>query len=115
MKAKRASLTQKERRDMIARQGFACYTFGCDGKPVIGEHFTPVAMGNAQKPDCMLCAECAAIKTRRDIANIAKVKRIRNGKTQYDKRKERGSKLRTRGFDKTKTRGMDGKVRQRDR
>lgn len=80
MKAKRASLTKNERKAMAERQGGLCFTFGCIGKPVIGEHFTPVALGNDQKPDCLLCKDCADAKTKRDIAAIAKVKRLRRGK-----------------------------------
>ena len=113
MKAKRASLTKNERAALVRAQGGLCFTWGCDGRPEIGEHFTPVAMGNDQKPDCLLCRDCAARKTKRDIANIAKVKRLRNGKTQYDKRKAKGSKLRGRGFDKTKSKKFSGKVVKR--
>lgn len=80
MKAKRASLSRAERAAMAERQGFSCFTWGCDGGPVIAEHWTPVALGNDQKPDCLLCRACAAKKTLRDIKAIAKVKRLRRGK-----------------------------------
>lgn len=113
MKARRASLTPKERREMIARQGYACFIFGCTEKPEVAEHWTCVAIGNDQKPDCMLCKWHAKEKTRLDMGRIAKVKRLRNGKTQYDKRKARGSKMKSRGFDRTKTKRMDGTVTPR--
>ena len=109
MKAKRASLTPKERAAMAERQGFACFTFGCDGNPEIGEHFTPVAMGNDQKPDCMLCKTCAKIKTLRDVKAIAKVKRIQRGP-------KKGKKpIASRGFRKDVKKKMDGTVVERKR
>lgn len=113
MKARRAYLTKRERAEMIARQGGLCFTFGCDGKPEIGEHFTPVALGNSDKPDCLLCKACAKEKTRRDVKAIAKVKRIRNGKTQADKRAAKGSRMKSRGFDKSMRKHMDGSVSRR--
>lgn len=93
MKAKRASLTKKERAAMIERQGGLCFTFGCIGKPKVAEHWTPVALGNDQKPDCLLCTPCADAKTnglRGDKSTIARTKRHRDGNTQFDKRKRAG-------------------------
>lgn len=104
MKAKRASLTKNERAAMIQRQGGLCFTFGCIGKPVIAEHFTPVAMGNDQKPDCLLCKPCAVAKTKRDIKAIAKVKRIRRGPRKAKRA------IASRGFDKTHSKKFDGTV-----
>ena len=107
MKAKRASLTKRERAAMIQRQGGLCFTFGCDGKPTIAEHFTPVALGNDQKPDCLLCDECADAKTKRDIKAIAKVKRLRRGK------KPTKRPIKSRGFDTRFKKRMDGTVVRR--
>jgi hypothetical protein len=104
MKARRASLTPKDRKAMEERQGGLCFTFGCIGKPEIGEHFTPVALGNDQKPDCLLCVLCAKAKTKRDIAAIAKVKRIQRG-PRKSKRPLQG-----RGFDKRFKKKLDGTV-----
>lgn len=115
MKTRRASLTKRERADMIARQGGLCFSFGCDGAPEIGEHSTPVALGNSAKPDCLLCKVCAKEKTRRDVKAIAKVKRIRNGKTQADKRAAKGSRMKSRGFDKSRRKKMNGEVVERGR
>lgn len=104
MKAKRKYLTPKERTVMIERQGGLCFTFGCTGAPTIGEHFFPVALGNDQKPDCLLCTPCAAAKTKRDIKAIAKVKRLRRGKRPPKR------PLKSRGFDKSLTKKMNGEV-----
>lgn len=104
MKAKRASLTKNERKAMVERQGGLCFTWGCTNAPEIAEHFTPVALGNDQKPDCLLCKPCADAKTKRDIAAIAKVKRLQRG--------PRASKrpIPSRGFDKRFKKKLDGKV-----
>ncbi len=104
MKAKRAYLTPNERAAMVERQGGLCFTFACQGKPEIGEHWFPVALGNDQKPDCLLCKPCAKAKTTRDLKAIAKVKRLRRGKRPAKK------KIQSRGFDKSKTRTFSGKV-----
>lgn len=117
VKAKRSSLTRKERAAMRERQGGCCATFGCQGKPSVAEHWYPVALGNDQKPDCLLCSACARQKTiglRGDISTIAKVKRLKNGKTQFDKRKAAGgSRIAKRGFVTWLKKKFDGTVEPR--
>ena len=102
MKAKRASLTPNEMRDMLARQAGVCFSPGCMSEgPFIGEHWTPVALGNASKPDCLLCEPCAHKKTyglRGDISTIVKVKRI-TGKTSSQWNGDRKSRpIKSAGF-----------------
>jgi hypothetical protein len=104
VKAKRASLTPKERKTMAERQGGLCFSFGCTGKPAVAEHWVCVALGNDQKPDCLLCKPCADAKTKRDIAAIAKVKRLQRGK------KPTKRPIPSRGFDKRFKRRIDGTV-----
>lgn len=110
MKAKRAYLTAKEKAAMSARQGGVCFVWGCTNPIAIWEHFTPVAMGNAEKPDCGLCKEHADEKTKRDVKAIAKVKRIRKKLAGETKAKR---PIRSRGFDKTKTKRFSGEVVKR--
>lgn len=93
---------------MALAQGNKCFC-GCGrGPPFVAEHWTPVAIGNDQKPDCLLARHCAREKTKRDIPMIWHIKRLAFGRTQYDKRKRDGPKLRSnaklksRGFDKRK-------------
>ena len=130
MKAKRAYLTPKQTVDMWAEQRGQC---GCGcGQPlsysegVIGEHvYWMVALGNDGKPDALWRKPCADKKTNGvcgDKWRIAKVKRIAAKKTQADKRAKNGPKLkgngkpiRSRGFEKTRTRKMNGEVVCRDR
>ena len=63
---------------------------------------------NDQKPDCLLCKSCADAKTKRDIAAIAKVKRIQRGP------RETKRPLKSRGFDKSLKKKMDGTVVRND-
>ncbi len=101
----RRSLTQKERATMWAHQQGRCIGCGESFQPkdMIAEHWTPVALGNSKKPDCLLCKPCADRKTRgtkattkgSDIHSIARAKRLaKGGKTR------RGPKLRSAGFKK---------------
>jgi hypothetical protein len=85
--AKRKYLTEKERVAMYESQGGKCARCGnaFEGGRCIAEHWTPVALGNAAKPDCLLCRPCAARKTNGSPATsygsdshaIAKDKRLR--------------------------------------
>lgn len=131
MKIKRANrkrLTPKERVQMYAAQSGLCGC-GCgerlnaNGKGDTGEHrFWFVALGCDEKPDALYRRECALKKTngpRGDINTIAHVKRLAEGRTQHDRRQQRGpklvsnSKLRSRGFDKTLSRKLNGTVEPR--
>ena len=109
MKARRKYLTPKERADMFALQGGLC-ACGCDnplGEKFIAEHWVCVALGNDAKPDSLLRLECAARKTKRDIKDIAKVKRIRK---RLEGRQRPKKQIRSRPFDKRLRKRMDGSV-----
>lgn len=124
-RANRKYLTPKERVQMYAKQNGLCGC-GCgerlnaNGKGDVGEHrFWFVALGCDEKPDALYRSECARKKTngpRGDINVIAHVKRLAEGRTQADKRAKNGpklksnSKLRSRGFDRSLSKKMNGKV-----
>ena len=110
---KRVRLTKIERADILARQGGTCCVADCqETTNLIEEHSTPHTWTGA-KADQLMCVGCHKIKTKRDIKAIAKARRISRGKTQFDKRAERGSRIRSRGFDKSKRKHMDGSVSER--
>lgn len=77
--SKRRSWTQAERIAQFEAQGGLCHAPVCrtpiDLKTAIAEHEIPVALGNAGKPDYLLCPDCAAHKTKADVKRIAKAKR----------------------------------------
>ena len=56
----------------------------------------------------LLCTPCHAVKTASDVKASAKGRRIR-GETGNGHKQP----IRSRGFDKTRTKGFDGKVRER--
>lgn len=131
---KRAYLSRSDRIRLFSEQNALCGC-GCGeallswrGRDAIGEHVhLNVSQGNEDKPDALYRPECAARKTnklngykRSDKNNIAHHKRLGEQRTQADRREQRGfsllrsaRKLIGRGFDKTKTRGMDGTVRSK--
>lgn len=129
----RKYLTPKQRAAMCLAQRNLCGC-GCgralDTAPraTIAEHTDPVALGNGAKPDHIRNRACARRKTYGgrdgeqwtpvggDIRDIAHTKRIRDGRTQHDKRNANGPKLRSNrklesaGFRKDVRRRMDGFV-----
>jgi hypothetical protein len=107
---KRASLTPKERDAMLKAQGGRCATPGCEHPPAIAEHTLPVALGNPEKPDCLLCWPCAKAKTVADVWQIAKAKRQAKYHTTGKGRARKGRPLQGRGFPKHITRRMDGTI-----
>ncbi len=83
-------------RIMLERQQGLCASPGCLSEgPFHADHSTPNAL-KPGKPDQLLCVACHKKKTfglRGDISNIAKAKRIGDGRTQADKRAKNGAKL----------------------
>ena len=83
---------------------------GAIGPTVIWDHRVPLALGGTNDPanfEPNHASVCAAEKTRRDIAAIAKAKRL----SSPSKRQKR--KIAGRSFSKELTRGFDGKVKER--
>lgn len=58
-------------------------------------------------------AGCHEAKTKIDVTTIAKAKAQAGETGQWARRQKNGSQLKSRGFDKSQTRGFDGKVRAR--
>lgn len=128
-RANRKRLTPKERTELWAAQKGLCGC-GCGellnprDEGVVQEHvWWFVSLGNDGKPDKLYRKPCARKKTngpRGDINVIAHVKRLAEGRTQADKRAERGPKLRSnakltsRGFDKSLRKKMNGNVEPRN-
>jgi hypothetical protein len=101
---KRRRLTKSERAALLCAQGGLCIVWGCtESRGLIEEHSTPFTWTGA-KADQLMCVPHHKEKTRRDIKAISKVKRIRRGKRPTKR------PIRSRGFDKTKSRKMSGEV-----
>ncbi len=97
----RLYLTRREYDALLEAQAGKCCVSGCKATTgLIAEHSTPNAL-KPGKPDQLMCAPCHKVKTLRDVKAIAKTKRL-NGTmmSQYERRKQFGSRLRGRGFEK---------------
>lgn len=106
-------MTPARRKRIIERHGGKCCYPGCetsDGLEI--EHTVPIALGGRDDDDNLtaMCRYHHAQKTRLDVKMIAKAKRIQA--RENGTRRER-PKIASRGFDKTKTKGFNGKVRDR--
>jgi hypothetical protein len=93
----RQYLTKREWADLLLKQGGRCCVAGCESEgPFHGEHSTPSAFAGG-KPDQLMCVACHKIKTRTDVAAIAKAKRL-SGETlsQYERRRRFGPSMKSR-------------------
>lgn len=75
------------------------------------DHRIPLAQGGAHAPSNWdaLCVSCHRQKTKADVGQIAKTKRIIKRETEGKK----PSRLKSRGFSKTLRKKMDGTVERR--
>ena len=126
----RKALTRTETILLCQRQAQGPILCGCGcGEPldpvkerVVDEHVIPrklVEEGSEAERDVIENRRfyrwpCALKKTKADLAQIAKADRQAGETGQRARRDRRGSGLiKSRGFDKTKSKGFDGKVRDR--
>jgi hypothetical protein len=126
MTEKRKSLTRREFGFLILKQDGKCGC-GCGAnldfsKPrlVTDEHLTSLfSLGsNELENRALWLTKCSILKTAKELPAMAKVRRFEKGDTQYQERtraKAEGKHrpIRSRGFDKTITRRMDGTVERR--
>lgn len=107
----RRSITKSQRAAAFLRAGGRCEK--CRVKPDLYEvdHRIPRARGGIHAPENwqILCVPCHKIKTKQDVSDIAKENRIIDRELNGPKT----SRLRSRGFDKTKTRKFNGTVAKR--
>jgi len=110
---RRRSMTPARRRAVLIRAGLCCQHPGCvmsQGLEI--DHIIPLELGGLDE-DANLQALCYThhkSKTKADIKRIAKARRLRNKKPPDPNRL---GQIRSRGFDKSKTKGFDGRVRAR--
>jgi len=86
----RGYLTDREWREMFEAQGCKCCVKGCASEgPFEAEHSTPNAL-RPGKPDQIMCVDHHRAKTRDDVREIARAKRLSGEtKSQYTRRQER--------------------------
>jgi 5-methylcytosine-specific restriction endonuclease McrA len=106
MTEKRKQLTRREFGLLIIKQDGLC---GCGCKRrldftrpklVTDEHLVPLFSQGANDLENrqLWLTECSTAKTSKEAPDRAKVRRIEGGKTQADKRAQRGPTIRGRGF-----------------
>jgi 5-methylcytosine-specific restriction endonuclease McrA len=113
-------MTKARRVRIFVKEDGRCYL--CSQKIKIGElfeveHVIPWALSQDDSDDNLKVAHTVChrkLKTGDDMARIAKAKRQGRETGQQARRdKRRFSLLRSKGFDKTVTRGFDGKIKPR--
>lgn len=94
---RRGYLTQKEWAALLEAQGGVCCVKGCSvTEGLQGEHSTPNAI-RAGKPDQLMCEAHHKEKTKRDVKEIARAKRLSGEKmSQYERRKKFGPAMKSR-------------------
>jgi 5-methylcytosine-specific restriction endonuclease McrA len=97
-------------------RGGKCCKCGLDvdwsGPNVVLDHIVPIWLGGSEDDSNVqvLHRACDAPKTANDAKVRAKVKRLHKKASGFEKK---GPRLRSRGFDKTRTRRFDGSVVKR--
>lgn len=110
----RKSFTSKQRLEILLASDGRCKI--CGEKitgPFEVEHRVPVALGGTNDPSNLEAVHpqpCHSSKTKADVKAIAKAKRLEK-KSSPETRKP--ATMKSRGFQKTLTKGFDGKVRPR--
>jgi 5-methylcytosine-specific restriction enzyme A len=119
----RVRFSQRAKEGVITDQSGMCPL--CDGElsgAIEWDHVIPLALGGADEIENIQAVHAVChlhLKTKADVKRIAKAKRQALEAGPQKRLRERkaaglGSRLSGPGFDKTKTRGFDGKVRARN-
>lgn len=110
---KRRLFTRKQRAEIFARAGGHCDL--CLAKvtgPWTAGHITAHALGGpttVENGQCE-CEGCSPGTHREDTSRVAKAKRQAGETGQQARRARKGPQLKSRGFDKTRTKKMNGDV-----
>lgn len=117
---KRPAMTKARRARIWMRDDGLCYLCGLKiglGEAYDIEHVIPWALSFDDSDENLKLAHkegCHKDKSRKDVKAIAKAKRMAGEHGQQARRKKENYRpMPSRGFDKTVTRGFDGKVRKR--
>lgn len=101
------------RAKILAATGHVCARPDCPERATDVDHILPLWLGGSNREKNLegLCPAHHAAKTKAEASLRAKAKR-REARDQGTRRPRQP--IASRGFDKTQTRGFDGKVRPRD-
>ncbi len=118
---KRKPLTRSQLATLILSQEGRCKACGerldfAKKGQVVDEHLCPLAEGGTNETEnrALYCKPCATAKTIKEAPARAKSKRIAEGRTQADRRAQRGPQIKSRGFDTRYRKKMNGTTVRRD-
>jgi hypothetical protein len=109
----RRAMTPARRARILEANGHVCAHEGCEVTERLEiDHATALALGGVDEDhNCIpLCREHHKEKTRRDVWAIAKAKRQRR---LIEEPRPSKNPIKSRGFDRTRSRGFDGKIKKR--
>lgn len=103
--------TLREKVEILRRQAL-CAECSDRLSDIEFDHELPLELGGAHSVENLraLCPRCHKAKTAIDKRVIARARRLRGETGQRARRKCKGSRLKSRGFEKTLRKRMDGKV-----
>jgi 5-methylcytosine-specific restriction endonuclease McrA len=107
-KTPRKAMTPARRARLLEKHGHVCAFRGCGVTSGLElDHIIPLALGGPDDDANLrpFCSEHHKAKTARDLGAIAKAKRLAGETCTGPK-----AKIRSRGFDKTHTKKLDGSV-----
>lgn len=110
----RAKLTPAQFGLVLTYQGGVCAE--CSGPgPFEADHVLPLSMGGTNELFNwqLLCEPCHQTKTNLEAGPRAKAERQAGRKGQYARRLKNGPQMKSRGFDKTKSKKFNGEVTSR--
>lgn len=104
------SVSQAMKQRVREEQGGICARSWCDAPALDVDHIIALWNGGTNDRSNLeaLCSTCHAQKTKAEAKMRAKAK-AQGGETgQYARRQKNGSKLKSRGFDKSRSKGING-------
>lgn len=113
---KRRYLTDKQKAEVIARQGGVCAELGCnDTGPFVFDHVNPlwVSENNDVSNFQGICTEHNRIKTAKDARDRAKIKRILVKANRVEREKRKRKRIFSKGFDRRWRKKLDGTTQER--
>lgn len=114
--SRKGDFSERVKREIRARAQGRCEAENCNAVGRDCAHIHPVVTGGpgTAANGRLLCPDCHAVETRRDIKVAAKIRRLRGvTKSQWHGTKPSQGKLKSRGFDKTLRRRMNGAVERK--
>lgn len=112
--AKRGYLTEREKLVMLRAQNWRCVCReNCGqplwpGAPVRWDHRPPLALTGVAKPNQAVTPHCHDTLTKQDVKDISRAVRLeKKAKGEWRPNRKR---IRSRGFDKTLRKKMNGEV-----